>query len=501
MFSQVSAAKRVMGTVPVRQEKWSSPLFIPPPPGRLSSSQRRSKGRYSSPHAMVLAAEIAPIFLSQAVAIVVAAAVIAYLSYRVGLVPIVGFLLAGLVIGPHALGLVGDPAVVDAVAEIGVILLLFTIGLEFSLGKLASLSGLIFGGGGLQVVLASGGVLAVLVLAGVDWRSGLFSGFLVSLSSTAIVLKLLADRGETATTRGQVMLGLLIFQDLAVIVMVLVVPILGATGGSADRHRLGAREGARAHRDGARRRATPDAAASRACRIDVLAGALPSRGDRNLLRNCVADALGRSQSVAGRFPRGSCHQREPFQPSGVRGDHAAADPLQRHVLRLDRDAPRPAVPRAPPAARGRCLRARPCRQDRDDRRQHHGPEVRRRRGRGLRTHARPGRRVLVRAGSRGPGRGAVPRRSRRDGLADADSLDGAADGRDAAAGRARLAARGPHRTPAHQGGHRGGGTIGLRSGLVRSSRASRDRRRLRRQRAAAGAGTARAPASRSSSRH
>jgi monovalent cation:H+ antiporter-2, CPA2 family len=181
---------------------------------------------------MTFAVEIAPPFLVQAVAIVGAAALVAYISQRLGLVPIVGFLIAGIVIGPHALKLVDDPALVNASAEIGVILLLFTIGIEFSLEKLARIKALIFGGGGLQVSLASLCVLGVLAFSGVEWRAALFTGFLVSLSSTAIVLKLLSDRGETASTSGQVTLGLLIFQDLAVIVMVLVVPMLGSGGGS-----------------------------------------------------------------------------------------------------------------------------------------------------------------------------------------------------------------------------------------------------------------------------
>ena len=181
---------------------------------------------------MTFAVEIAPPFLVQAVAIVGAAALVAYISQRLGLVPIVGFLIAGIVISPRALKLVDDQALVNASAEIGVILLLFTIGIEFSLEKLARIKALIFGGGGLQVSLASLCVLGVLAFLGVEWRAALFTGFLVSLSSTAIVLKLLSDRGETASTSGQVTLGLLIFQDLAVIVMVLVVPMLGSGGGS-----------------------------------------------------------------------------------------------------------------------------------------------------------------------------------------------------------------------------------------------------------------------------
>ena len=144
-----------------------------------------------------LAAAAMPAFLPEVVALFVAGAAIAYVCHRLGLVPIAGFLIAGVVIGPHALGLVRDRALVDAAAEAGVILLLFTIGIEFSLEKLARIKRLIFGGGGLQVVLASAATVGLLALFGVPWKLGLFTGFLVSLSSTAIVLKLLGERGET----------------------------------------------------------------------------------------------------------------------------------------------------------------------------------------------------------------------------------------------------------------------------------------------------------------
>jgi len=171
-------------------------------------------------------------FLTDAVALLLAAAAIAYLCFRLGLVPIVGFLVAGVLIGPNALGLVQDRALVDAAAEVGVMFLLFTIGIEFSLEKLTEMRTAIFAGGGIQVVLATLGTLLLLLAFGIDWRSGLFTGFLVSLSSTAIVLKLLADRNETTSPRGRIGLGILIFQDLAVVVMVLLVPMLGGTGAS-----------------------------------------------------------------------------------------------------------------------------------------------------------------------------------------------------------------------------------------------------------------------------
>lgn len=177
----------------------------------------------------------APAFFADVVALLAISAIIAYLCYRLGLVPIVGFLIAGVVIGPNALGLVREQALVDATAEVGVILLLFTIGIEFSLEKLSRIRRLIFGGGGLQVGLAIGVVAAALMAFGIDWRTGIYTGCLVALSSTAIVMKLLADRMEVDTPTGEIALGILIFQDLAVVVMVLLIPMLGGggEGGSA----------------------------------------------------------------------------------------------------------------------------------------------------------------------------------------------------------------------------------------------------------------------------
>ncbi len=173
-----------------------------------------------------------PDFLVEIVALMVAAAVIGYLSTRLRIVPIVGFLLAGVAIGPHALGLVQSQEAIDAAAEIGVILLLFTIGIEFSLSRLAAMWRLIVIGGGLQVLLTVGVATGVMMLFGQSWTIGVFTGCLISLSSTAIVLRLLASRGETQTDTGRAALAYLIFQDLAIVVMVLVVPMLGGESGS-----------------------------------------------------------------------------------------------------------------------------------------------------------------------------------------------------------------------------------------------------------------------------
>lgn len=182
---------------------------------------------------LTFAAGAAPAFFVDVALLILASALIAYVCYRLGIIPIVGFLIAGVLIGPEATGLVSDKEIVDAAAEVGVLLLLFTIGIEFSLEKLARIKRLIFGGGGLQVGLATGVTVAGLMAFGVSWQASLFTGFLVALSSTAIVLKLLSDRGEMEEEHGQVGLGLLIFQDLAIIVMVLLVPLLSGQGGGS----------------------------------------------------------------------------------------------------------------------------------------------------------------------------------------------------------------------------------------------------------------------------
>lgn len=171
-------------------------------------------------------------FLPQTVAMVLAAAFIAYVCHRLKILPIVGFLLAGVVIGPHALALVEDAELIDQVAEIGIVLLLFTLGIEFSLERLWRIKRAIFIGGGLQLALTVVAVAAILGLIGVEWRIGFYTGALVALSSTALVLKVLEERSELTTPKGQLALGILIFQDLAIVALVLIVPMLGGGAGS-----------------------------------------------------------------------------------------------------------------------------------------------------------------------------------------------------------------------------------------------------------------------------
>lgn len=161
-------------------------------------------------------------------------ALVVFVLHRFRIPSIVGFLLAGIIMGPYGFELVNDVHIVEVLAEIGVILLLFTIGMEFSLGNLYALRYTVFGGGHIQVLMTTG-IIALIsyFFFQQTMNAALFHGFLVSLSSTAIVIKLLFDRGEVATPYGNTSVGILIFQDLCVVPLMLLVPVLAGKGGSA----------------------------------------------------------------------------------------------------------------------------------------------------------------------------------------------------------------------------------------------------------------------------
>lgn len=183
---------------------------------------------------MLLAAS-APPLLTELAILLVAGTLIAFVSSRFGVVPIVGFLVAGAVIGPSGVGLISDIDLVNQSADIGVMLLLFTLGIEFSLERVRQLASLVVIGGASQVGLTTGIVTGIVMAFGVEWQTAVFTGLLVSLSSTAIVLKVLAGRRAMTSQTGNVSIGLLIFQDLAIVAMVLAVPLLGGeTGGPVD---------------------------------------------------------------------------------------------------------------------------------------------------------------------------------------------------------------------------------------------------------------------------
>ena len=174
-----------------------------------------------------------PEFLRELLVLLVLGVAVVLLAHRAKLPPIVGFLITGVLSGPYGFGLVGQVEAVEAIAEIGVVLLLFTVGIEVSLKELLRLRTVLLTGGGLQVGVTIAATAAVATLLGAGTRVGIFLGMLVALSSTAIVLRLLADRAELDSSYGRAALAVLIFQDLCVVPMVLLAPVLAGRGEGA----------------------------------------------------------------------------------------------------------------------------------------------------------------------------------------------------------------------------------------------------------------------------
>jgi CPA2 family monovalent cation:H+ antiporter-2 len=172
------------------------------------------------------------VLLSAAV-LFAACAAVAALTLRLRQSVIVGYLLAGVLIGPHLLGLVGDERQVEEVGELGVVFLLFFLGTELSLERLRPLVRPALLGGSLQIALTIGAALGVAALSGWSRSRGAYFGCVIALSSTAIVVKLLAASDELRAPHGKFALGVLLFQDVAVVPMMIILPALAASGGAA----------------------------------------------------------------------------------------------------------------------------------------------------------------------------------------------------------------------------------------------------------------------------
>lgn len=169
------------------------------------------------------------------VAVFLAATVVAVpLFRRLRLSAVLGYLASGIAIGPWGLGLVSDVESILHFAEFGVVLLLFVIGLELQPSRLVALRRTVFGLGAAQVTVTTA-ILAALGLAlGLDPAAAAVAGFGLSLSSTPMVLQMLAERGTLASQHGRAAFGILLFQDLAVLPALAAIPLLGATGGTGD---------------------------------------------------------------------------------------------------------------------------------------------------------------------------------------------------------------------------------------------------------------------------
>lgn len=171
--------------------------------------------------------------LGHAVALLAAMVVAATLFRRLGLGSVLGYLAAGLLVGPSALGVVRDPESVLHVAELGVVMFLFIIGLEMRPARLWSLRREIFGLGAVQVLVCAALLTGLAVAAGLAWYAAVIAGFGFALSSTAIVMQLLQERNENADPPGQRVISILLFEDLAIVPLLALVAVLAGAYGSA----------------------------------------------------------------------------------------------------------------------------------------------------------------------------------------------------------------------------------------------------------------------------
>ncbi|MDP3921035.1 MAG: cation:proton antiporter [Candidatus Omnitrophota bacterium] len=168
-----------------------------------------------------------PGFLTEFILVLITATIVAVTFERLRLPSILGFLIAGVIVGPHGFGILTDSGRIHQMAELGVMLLMLTIGLEFSMDRMRGLKNLAVFGGTLQILLS---ILVGFAFAW--WRDrplydGFFFGSVIALSSTAIVLKFLIDRGELDTQYGRIAVAILLFQDIAVVPLLIFTTGLG----------------------------------------------------------------------------------------------------------------------------------------------------------------------------------------------------------------------------------------------------------------------------------
>jgi len=169
----------------------------------------------------------------QSVLVLLATAVLVVVVFRLlRLPPMLGYLIVGVAIGPHAFAWISETAEVHELAEIGIVFLMFSIGLEFSLPRLLAMRRTVFGLGAAQVLATIFIVWTVAIVLGVEWGAGLVLGGALAMSSTAILAKMLAERLELNSPHGRQIIGVLLFQDLAVVPLLILVPALAA--GTAD---------------------------------------------------------------------------------------------------------------------------------------------------------------------------------------------------------------------------------------------------------------------------
>ena len=169
--------------------------------------------------------------LQEAVIYLFAALILVPISRKLGFGSVLGYLAAGMIIGPFGLGLIKDAEHILHFAELGVVFLLFVIGLELQPSRLWVLRKMIFGLGGTQVMISAGAIAAVGFAFGLALNEAVLVGFILALSSTAFVLQMLAEKKELMTTHGRAAFAILLFQDLAVIPLIAILSMFGAAAG------------------------------------------------------------------------------------------------------------------------------------------------------------------------------------------------------------------------------------------------------------------------------
>jgi monovalent cation:H+ antiporter-2, CPA2 family len=168
--------------------------------------------------------------LSLVVILLATAVVTVVIFRRIGMPPILGYLVLGVLIGPHALAFVPDSADTRYLAEFGVVFLMFSIGLEFSLPQLKAMRRIVLGFGSAQLLVTLLAVMGIALLAGQSWQASLVLGGVIAMSSTAIISKVLAEQTQLHSPHGRQIMGVLLFQDLAVIPLLVLVPALALPG-------------------------------------------------------------------------------------------------------------------------------------------------------------------------------------------------------------------------------------------------------------------------------
>ena len=168
----------------------------------------------------------------------IGALALGYLTHRLGLSPIVGYLLAGILLGPHTPGFVADTHMAEQLAEVGVILLMFGVGLHFHLKDLMAVRGIAVAGALAQSTVATGWGAFVFHSFGWNWSQGVVFGLALSVASTVVLVRVLSDNGELQGPTGRIAVGWLVMEDIFTVFVLVLLPVLFSASGGGGSHSL-----------------------------------------------------------------------------------------------------------------------------------------------------------------------------------------------------------------------------------------------------------------------